>query len=145
MTYTGKLINFNTMPVDEPSDDGLISNSEYDENENIAEVVAVNSGNRVILSVTQPEQQDVQMEDCTSSDKKSNASSGKKSFDRVPHRERRNARRVVDQADSEDEKVLFGSAKNNLRNQHCDQNKKICEENRENKLEEQDILFGNSY
>ena len=49
------------------------------------------------------------MDDCTSSEKNSISSSEKESLDRLLHRSKNNKRLIDDSADSQDEKVLFGS------------------------------------
>ena len=62
------------------------------------------------------------MDDCTSSEKNSISSSEKESLDRLLHRNKKNTRRVDDSADSEDEKVLFGSGEYKQNNQQQDKN-----------------------
>ena len=58
------------------------------------------------------------MDDCTSSEKNSISSSEKESLERLLHRTKKHTRHVVDDsADSEDEKVLFGSGEYKQNNQ----------------------------
>ena len=82
------------------------------------------------------------MEDCTSSEKNSIYSSDKESVDRLPSHKKR--RQVIDSAGSEDENLLFGMAKDNKKTQQKDKKIKTYDENKEDKLREQDILFGNN-
>ena len=92
MTYQPKNINFQTVPINEPSDDDQFSNSEYDMNE-------IDQSRDLVHS--QPAaRQDAEMDDCTSSEKNSISSSEKESLDRLLHRSKNNKRLIDDSADS---------------------------------------------
>ena len=107
MTYQANPINFNTMPVNEPSDEGMDSNSEYDEKD----VPSYQHSDEQVMK------KDEDMNDHTESDKGSIHSSAKDSLEqRDSGRKRKSGRRVIDSADSEDEKVLFGAPTNYNKN-----------------------------